>query len=526
MPQSEVAMTPSSPDRGADGLPIALRPIRQLFDAEASREIDRRAGDRFGLAGIVLMRRAGAAVFDLLRRRWPDADSITVFCGRGNNAGDGYVVAGMAAARGLEVQLLQVTDAADLRGEAGQARDWAVGEGVVIESFDPAAGPEQIRGRVLVDALLGTGIRGAIRPQFVTAIEALTATGRPVLAVDLPSGLEADTGADLGADGDGAVRADATLTLISAKQGLFTGAGPGRVGDLHFADLGGPAELFAAADAPVGVPLLRLGEGGLVRPRRRRDAHKGRFGRVLVVGGEVGTGGAVVMAAESALRTGAGLVAAATRAEHLAPILARTPEVMVHPTAARSDLVPLLEPASVVVVGPGLGRQPWGEQMMDAVLAGERPLVVDADGLNLLAGRPERRDDWVLTPHPGEAARLLGVEPAEVEADRFAAVRALRERFGGAVVLKGAGTLVADADGVAVCPYGNPGMASGGMGDVLAGIIGGLVAQGLPVGAAARLGVCLHGAAADAAVERTGEAALVATDLMPGLARWLQRIRT
>lgn len=528
--------------RTADGLPTGIAAVQRLHDAHGSRTLDAMATERHGLPGIVLMRRAGAAAFDCLRRHWPAARSLTILCGRGNNAGDGYVIAGIALARGFEVQLLQVGDAGALEGDAARARDWALGEGVIIETFvttrsdapecdqqdgsDPPA-PSVLRGEVIVDALLGTGIRGTVRPEFAAAIDAIAATaatGRPVLAVDLPSGLSADTGAVLGC----AVRADATVTFIVAKRGLFTGAGPAYAGALSFAGLELPSALFEEPGAPRGLPLLRLGAGDLQLPRRARDAHKGHFGHVLVIGGEVGTGGAVSMAAEAALRSGAGLVSAATRAEHLASLLTRMPELMVRPVSARGELLPMLEKASVVVIGPGLGTAPWGEQLLDAALESALPLVLDADALNLLAVRqqqsPERRDNWVLTPHPGEAARLLGTDTASVSADRFAAVTALQERFGGAVILKGAGTLVADAAGTSLCPYGNPGMASGGMGDVLAGLIGSLLAQGLDAGRAARLGVCVHGAAADRAAAETGERTLLASDLLPEFAYWIRWI--
>ena len=492
-------------------------PVRRLYSAQENRELDRRAIEGEGIPGIVLMRRAGGAAFELLRQRWPAARSLTVFCGRGNNAGDGYVIAGLARSRGLAVQLLQVTDAADLSGDAGRARDWALGEGVVIEPFGSET---DITGQVVVDALLGTGIRGSVRPEFASAVERINAAGRPVLAVDLPSGLDADTGVVLGC----AVRATATATFIGVKRGLMTAAGPDHAGELTFDDLRLPEAVFSGPDAPAGVGLATLGADDLVLAPRSRDAHKGRFGHVLVVGGDHGMGGAVALAAESALRCGAGLVSAATRGIHIAAILTRTPEVMVRAVEARADLLPLLQRASVVVVGPGLGQEPWGEQMFDAVLECGRPLLLDADALNLLAERPQRREDWVLTPHPGEAARLLGCTTAEVGADRFAAAAALRERFGGAVVLKGVGSLIAGDGDLALAPYGNPGMASGGMGDVLSGVIGALLAQGLPPFRAARLGVCLHGAAGDAAAAG-GSVGLAASDLAPHLRRLLDGIR-
>lgn len=493
-------------------------PVDRLYSAAETRELDRRAIEEQGIPGIVLMRRAGAAAFAVLCRRWPQVRSITVFCGRGNNAGDGYVIAGLARSRGFEVQVLQVTDAADLSGDAGRARDWAAGEGVVSEPFGAACA---LRGDVLVDALLGTGIKGEVRPEFAAAVTAINDAGRPVLAVDLPSGLDADSGTVLGC----AVRATATATFIGVKRGLLTGDGPDQAGELEFADLDLPDAVFDGPGAPAGLALLTLGDGDLVLEPRARAAHKGRFGHVLVVGGDTGMGGAVAMAAEAALRTGAGLVSAATRSAHIPAILARTPEVMVRGVEQRGEVLPLLERASVMVLGPGLGTAPWGEQLFDAVLEARRPLVLDADGLNLLAARPERRGDWVLTPHPGEAARLLGCTHGAVNGDRFGAARELQERYGGVVVLKGCGSIVAGPEGLMLSPYGNPGMATGGMGDVLSGVIGALLGQGLAPQRATALGVCLHGAAGDAAAA-AGSLGLAASDLAPHLRRLLDGIIT
>ncbi|MCC5887846.1 MAG: NAD(P)H-hydrate dehydratase [Gammaproteobacteria bacterium] len=498
-------------------LPVAaVPPVRRLYSAAENRELDRRAIEDEGIAGIVLMRRAGAAAFALLRSRWPEARTLTVFCGRGNNAGDGYVVAGLASSRALEVQLLQVTDAADLTGDAARARDWAVEQGVVIETFTPDV---TLRGEVLVDALLGTGLKGSVRPAFAAAVETINGAGLPVLALDVPSGLAADTGSVLGC----AVRATATITFIGVKRGLLTGDGPDHAGDLEFSDLDLPDTVYSGPAAPEGIRLLTLGGDDLTLPPRLRNAHKGRFGHVLIVGGDDGMGGAVALAAEAALRCGAGLVSAATREPHLAAILARTPEVMVRPVATRDALLPMLARATVVVIGPGLGQAPWAESLFDAVLESKLPLVVDADGLNLLAERPVSRDNWVLTPHPGEAARLLATTTTAVSADRFAAASALQARYGGTVVLKGAGSLVVGDDELGLSPYGNPGMASGGMGDVLSGVIGALLAQGLPPMRATSLAVCLHGAAGDGAAA-SGAVGLAASDLAPHLRRLLDGI--
>jgi hydroxyethylthiazole kinase-like uncharacterized protein yjeF len=256
-------------------------------------------------------------------------------------------------------------------------------------------------------------------------------------------------------------------------------------------------------------------------PQRDRAAHKGMFGHALVIGGDIGMGGAVALAAEAAARTGAGLTSAATQPAHVAAILARRPEIMVTGVTSGQELEPLLARPSLLVVGPGLGRSAWSEQMLQQATLCGLPLVLDADGLNILAAgrvvRESRHDNWILTPHPAEAARLLGITTADIQQDRPAAVIALQQRYGGVIVLKGAGTLVCGADGaVNICTGGNPGMASGGMGDVLSGIIGGLLAQGLNSIDAACLGVCLHAEAADIAAKQ-GERGLLASDLIAQL---------
>ena len=403
--------------------------------------------------------------------------------GRGSNAGDGYVVAGMALDRGLEVQLLQVGDADDLGGDAARARDWALERGVRIEPFGVGT---TVRGDVVVDALLGTGIAGAVRPAFAAAVGAITESGRPVLALDLPSGLDADAGCTRGV----AVCADATITFIAAKRGLLTGAGPDHAGELALADLAVPHQVFEAGAVDDETELLRLGEGPCRLPRRPRTAHKGVFGHVLIVGGDEGFGGAAVLAAEAALRAGAGLVSIATRGAHVAPLLSRVPEVMAHAVDTRAEALALAGIASVIVIGPGLGEL-VSEQMLDAVLAAGRPVVADADALNLLAAGDRRLPPGsVITPHPGEAARLLEVTTEEVGADRFAAVTALVARCDAVAVLKGAGTLVAghQEDGIAALAIR---AWPAGMGDVLSGVVGALLAQAW--GGRGRCGLCAGG---------------------------------
>ncbi|HOB61173.1 MAG TPA: NAD(P)H-hydrate dehydratase [Candidatus Competibacteraceae bacterium] len=481
----------------------------ELYRAAQVRELDRIAIQERGIPGYTLMNRAGEAAFNLLRNRWPEARRIAVVCGSGNNAGDGYVVARLAQRAGLEVEVLTLADPDRLQGDARTAWQDACAANVAITVFSAAALDAGLD--LLVDAILGTGLEREVSGHWRDAIEAMNARPTDILALDLPSGLNADTGAVLGA----AIHATATITSIGLKQGLLTAQGPSHCGELNFAALGVPSDLYAT----IHPACWRYAGDDLPKrlPPRPRSAHKGQFGHVLVIGGDHGLAGAARMAAEAAARCGAGLVSVATRTAHAGLQAAIRPELMFHGIETPEALAPLLDRATVIAVGPGLGHGEWGRSLLQAALASDKPLVVDADGLNLLAAEPTYRHDWILTPHPGEAARLLKMTPPQVEIDRFAAVEELALRFGGVTVLKGAGSLIASqADGqVALCTVGNPGMASGGMGDVLTGVIAGLLAQGLPLFAAAKCGVYLHGLAGDLAARSDGERGLLATDLLP-----------
>jgi NAD(P)H-hydrate epimerase len=462
------------------------------------------------------MQRAGAAAFDLLRTRWPRARRIAVVCGPGNNGGDGYVMARLARAAGLTVNALSLGAAEKMQGDAAAARKQCKSAGVSIRNFqaDLLTGHD-----VIVDALLGTGLEREVDGEWRTAIEAINASRLPVLAVDVPSGLNADTGHVMGA----AVRASATMSFIGLKAGLFTGTGREHAGEIFFNDLNVPPDIYARVPALVRR-LTEISLHGLM-PGRRRDMHKGDAGHVLVIGGDRGMPGAARLAGEAAYRAGAGLVMLATHPEHAAHIAAARPELIVHGVATPQELRPLLERADVIAVGPGLGQGEWGDALFGAALDAKLPMVVDADALNTLATDPLMHADWILTPHPGEAARMLGMSKAEIQADRFAAVHELVASFGGVCVLKGAGTLVASLyDGVvSVCDRGNPGMASGGMGDVLTGVIAGLRAQGLISPVAARLGVWLHAAAGDDAAA-SGQIGMLASDLFPHIRSRLNRL--
>ncbi len=479
---------------------------RNLYRAAQVRELDRIAIKELGIPGLTLMERAGAAGFTLLRRLWPEAHDITVVCGIGNNGGDGYVLARHARQAGKAVRVLQLGDAARIKGDALANFKAFVDSGGLVEPFEGLPADTD----VIVDAIFGTGLERELSGSWRQAVEQINQAAVPVLALDLPSGLHADSGRILGV----AVAAAASISFIGLKLGMYTGAGPDCCGHVYFDDLAVP-EVVYRTQGPAAL-WVDWQQQACHFPSRRRSAHKGDFGHVLVIGGDHGLSGAARMAAEAGARRGAGLVSIATRPEHAALLSAVRPELMSHGITEVSQLTPLLRRASVVAIGPGLGQSTWARRLLARVLDSDLPLVVDADALNLLACEPVRRARWILTPHPGEAGRLLGLAAAEVQADRLGSVGALQQRYGGVVVLKGAGSLILGEAGqpASLCTDGNPGMASGGMGDVLTGIIASLLAQGLSLERAAVAGVCLHGAAADRAAQ-AGERGLLATDLLP-----------
>lgn len=474
---------------------------RDLYTVEQVRALDRRAIDDLGISGFELMSRAAAAAFAWLRKQWPDARHIVVFCGPGNNGGDGYLLASLAQGAGVMAEVIELGE--EVRGDAKLARDtWQQRAGVTCRWSQDGLLP---KADVYVDALFGTGLNKAPDTLASTLIERINASGAPIMAIDVPSGLNADTGACPGA----AVRADFTISFIAAKRGMYTGHAAAKSGVVQLDTLGLPDVLWQ--DMPIDASLLDVAH----LPPRARDAHKGDCGHVVAIGGDDGTAGAIRLCGEAALRCGAGLVSIATRGDHLMAIHSARPELMVHGVNGPQELETLLARATVLAIGPGLGQHAWGHALWVTALESAKPMVLDADGLNLLA-RESRlfATPTVLTPHPGEAARLLGLSNAEVQANRFSAARELARRYGAVVVLKGSGSLIANPDGrLNVCPWGNPGMASGGMGDLLTGVIAALMAQGCSAWDAACMGVGWHARAGDIAA-REGERGLLASDLL------------
>jgi NAD(P)H-hydrate epimerase len=487
------------------------------YRAADVRAADSYAIERLGIPGYTLMRRAGEAALGALRSRWPLSRRLLVVCGTGNNGGDGWALARFARAAGLTVTVTapggfpRAGDAlhaySDWQMHGGIHSEWSAG---LLSSAD-----------VVVDALFGTGIDRPLTAPWTAVVQAVNEARRPVCALDIPSGLDADTGQVWGES----VRADLTVAFVGLKAGLYLGEGPEYSGTILFDSLDVPDAAFAGREPR----LLRTTESDLrtALPRRARTAHKGRYGHVLVIGGGPGMAGAARLTAEAALRSGAGLVTVACHPSSAPAIAAGRAEAICEAIEHASELQRHMEPADVLAIGPGLGQSQWARALFKTALGSGRALVVDADALNLLAKSPSRSSHWCLTPHPGEASRLLAQSSAfasaiGIQADRLGAVRALQERYGGIAVLKGAGTLVAGPDCPPwLCDRGNPGMAAAGMGDVLTGIIAGIAAQQPDLGRdppgalalAARVGVLVHALAGDLAA-RGGERGLIASDLI------------
>ena len=478
----------------------------RLYRAEQVRQLDRCAIEAHGIPGYDLMNRAGDAVFRTLRAQWPEARALTVCCGGGNNGGDGYVIARLAREAGMNVQLIALKPPEELGGDAARAaRDW-LQPGAGVETLD-----ERLRGDVIVDALLGTGLDRPAEGDYARLIDHINDAEQPVIAVDIPSGLAADTGMPIGP----CIKAGCTVTLIGNKRGLWTGQAGRWCGIRLFDDLRTPAEIHDSMTTDAQL-LSATDVGNWLQPRPV-NTHKGDLGHVLVIGGDQGMAGAPVLAGQAALRSGSGLVSLATRAEHASVAIAIQPELMAQGVEELPALDALIEKADVLALGPGLGQSDWSKAIWLRAMQSGHPLVLDADGLNLLAVQELRARRWILTPHPGEAARLLGCPVAEIQKDRFAAVRALAARYRATVVLKGHGSLIASPEGeLAVCPFGNSAMATAGMGDALTGIIASLVGQGLGDFDAACCGVLVHALAGDRASK--GRRQILASDLIASLA--------
>lgn len=522
-------MAPSSAHWLSAALPT------DIYSVESVKALEAQLFELPEISPTLLMKRAGRCALDMLNHIWPEVQKITVYCGAGNNGGDGYVLAALAKARCLPVSIIQLAEPES--EPARRAFEYAKAESVEIHPFHGHVQPTE---GVIVDALFGIGLNRPVSGRAEEAIDEINQSGLSVFAMDVPSGICADTGRVLGS----AVKASATASFVALKAGLVTPMGRFHSGTLAVAT---PSvllrELASALRSDPSPVATRIQDDGLPNlPHRPIHAHKGHFGHVMVVGGNTGMGGAALLAAQSAARVGAGLTSLAAPPETAAASLVRMPEIMANTVVSGQELEPLLEKPSHLVIGPGLGDSAWSLQMLQRVLMANKPTVFDADALNLLASQDRltlasHSASKVLTPHPGEAARLLGVSTSDIENNRWQAATQLRDQFNATVVLKGAGTIVATANPTSVssntrethlwlCSAGNPGMASGGMGDVLAGMIVGFMAQGMTPDQAALWGVFLHAKAGDELAEEYGQRGLQASDLIPQVRNVLCRIES
>jgi NAD(P)H-hydrate epimerase len=490
-----------------------MQPMMRFHSAKQSQAMDRLAVESVGIPGLLLMKRAGLFAFDTLRHHYPKAQRLLIVCGNGNNGGDGFVVAQLAVMAGLEVDLTLLGPEDTLRNEARQAFDEL--KALNVEPVD--FGHERLqRCDLVVDALFGTGLDRAVTGTAADWIGQINLSGKPVLALDLPSGLHADSGQVLGQT----IRAQRTCTFITRKIGLYQFQGPDHGGQIHYSPLFLPDNVLQSQP---GVAVHHTLKHWLNRlPPRPQTSHKGSCGSLVLIGGNRSMMGAIQMAGLAGLKVGTGLVKVITHAEHGIALTQALPELMCYTPEA---LASLLETADAAALGPGLGLNEWGKTLFDQAcsvcMTQQKPMVVDADALKWLAKAPGAYNHWILTPHPGEAAELLDCTTADIQRDRVQAVKTLQNRYGGVIVLKGNGTLIYDGERLELCTAGNPGMAVGGMGDVLTGTLGGLLAQGMALYDAACLGVALHAHAADLLARQHGQPGLLPTELAATLSQLL-----
>ncbi|MAH73163.1 MAG: bifunctional ADP-dependent NAD(P)H-hydrate dehydratase/NAD(P)H-hydrate epimerase [Porticoccaceae bacterium] len=483
-----------------------------LYDLPNVERIEQQFIKKIDSTEYALALDAAEALFQELTREFGQPSNITVFCGGGKNAADGYLLSALASAKSISVKVFELGNPLQFSPTVARARELALAGNAELNVF---TGEETIERGLIVDALIGIGLRGKLREKYRCAIRKINFSNLPTLSIDVPSGLNAGTGGVL----DIAVNADLTVTFLVYKQGFFTGHGPSCCGSLILRCLG--MEREESLSELASASIMHREKLCKMLPSRLNYSYKTNYGHVLVIGGDYGYAGAGIIAAQGAARTGAGLVSLATRPEHISAMLTRQPEVMAIGVSSGQELEPFLSRPSVLVLGPGLGISAWSEQLLHIALDKKISTVIDADALNIISSKKvqfsrEHAENCVITPHPGEAARLLDISVKEVELDRVSAAIELQNIFGTTVVLKGSGTIVCgrSSELVSICPYGNPGMASAGMGDLLSGVIGGLLAQSLPCLSAAELGCCLHSYAADLVVDELGEKGLLATDLL------------
>ncbi len=480
-----------------------------MYRAQDIRELEPLAAKQIDCPMYALMEQAGRAAFDYIIGHYSTRDKVVVAAGTGNNGGDAYVVARLLKQAGYAVTMASIAPQKPLSGDALQAQSAWLATGAPVADLQQHDLQDCA---LLVDGLLGTGLSGEVKAPYAEVIDRINHTRLDVVSLDIPSGTHADTGQPLGAS----IHANATVTFVGTKMGLVTSIGKHHCGQLIFAPLSIGALFHQLAKAQ-GVCLSFNDFFAL--PSRPIHAHKGHFGRLLCIGGNRSMAGAIRLSGEAAMRCGAGLVKVYCHSDCRTLVSNGRPELMI----ASDNLLEHLNWADCIVFGPGLGKDSWSQQCFSQVISylihEDKPVVWDADGLNLLSEHLHKLhlQNMIITPHPAEAARLLGCKTAEIEQDRFAAVAQLSQRYQASCILKGAGTLIRDSEQTYICADGNPGMATAGMGDVLAGILGGLLAQGMNRTDAARYGTCLHAYAADLTAQQQGMRGMLASDIFDSI---------
>ena len=496
----------------------------KLYTAKETKKIDNLAIKEKEISGYSLMQRAAEFALDVILKEFGPLEELVIFCAKGKNSGDGFLLGSLAKEFGLNVTIVTCCPSKEIKGVSSKAFKEMKASKARIISINSIGKLKVSRKAVIVDALIGTGIKGNLRKNIKDSILALNRLGTklPVVSLDIASGVNPDTGEVK----DICVYADITITFVAQKRGCFTSIGKKVSGEVMYSDLEIPKKLFTKVTATSSIVNFEEYIDKVVY--REQDAHKGNFGHVLVIGGDRGLGGAGLLASKAAVYSGAGLTSLVTRPEHVNASLVSCPEVMVKGVNSGQDLEEHLIKPTVIAIGPGLGQTAWSEQMIQRVFweaeKREVTVIMDADALNLipklkLSSKLPRR--LVLTPHPGEAATLLNTNVETIESDRFAYAAKIQKKFNATVVLKGSGTVICHKkNGIqqwGVCNAGNPGMASGGMGDVLTGIIAGMLAQGLTPKEASEVGVDLHAKAADQASFDLGEVGLTPSDVIEEL---------
>ena len=480
---------------------------QKAFTAQQIQTVEGTAAKHSGMSLMTLMRRAGQVVYQQIRLRYPNAGCFVILLGKGNNAGDGFVVARHLLARQYRVYLMSMVPVEEYQGDAKQAYLECLAAGGILSDPDPIVIKQA---DVIIDAVFGSGFRGVLSEQLQAWFACAADSGAQCVSIDIPSGIDGTSGRVA----QGCFHADLTITFIGLKQGTLTGTAKCYVGTLHFDDLG-VADAFTAL-ATHSSEYLSHETLLSLRPERALDSYKQQCGHVLLVGGAPGMAGAIRLAAEACLRSGAGLVSVATHPDHVSAVLQGRYELMVHGVGHSSQLTPLLAKADIVVIGPGLGQDPWGQTLWQSMADITQPIVCDADGLNWLSHSSCKSSSKVrarvLTPHWGEAKRLATAMQLPSTLDRFSMASQLAVAYRATVVLKGPGSLIAEAGRININRSGTQAMASAGMGDVLAGLIAGLMAQGMTAFDASCLAVYIHGLAAEKA-EQAGGYGLLASDL-------------